>query len=589
MDENKKELETVEDAKSTAESPDPVEETEKAGSLPETEAAQAEDQPDPAENTTDNKETDEPDDKDEALESFLSREQKEKKAKSSGKHKPILILIIAVAAVAILAILLIVLRSNSQKKVTEETPVAELSLHVNDGVHEASISLDDNGNIEKNGTGSLITYVPSQVKQIDVENQNGSFSVTAETPSGEATVYKIVGFEKYPLQEGVADEIAKHSSAIDFSRIIEANANLADFGLDQPRATAKVTYTDDTSSIIRIGNEAAGEAGTYVAFGTTNDVYLVNSTDVQSFLYNVNEFISLNITDKMEDSENAAFSKATISGTHFDKNIVLVPNKDDALEAAYLLQEPLEVPANVIEANDIAGNIRGLYAEAVKCVNPSNDQLASYGLSKPYAQIDATYPDINITLQCSAPNDDGLVYVYNPDKNVIYSIQLAAVCWAKTSVQLLMPETPMNAKLKNVSDIDFSADDTDFSLKVTTNTETTTDDNGTEQENTTSTAAYNGKDLNTDDFNVFFQNITMVKNTGSADSDGKDKVMTVTLHYTTDRSADTLIVYSDGNSSKYIMEYNGTTIGTVSKTYINSLIEGAENLIAGKSVEGLSN
>ena len=37
------------------------------------------------------------------------------------------------------------------------------------------------------------------------------------------------------------------------------------------------------------------------------------------------------------------------------------------------------------------------------------------------------------------------------------------------------------------------------------------------------------------------------------------------------------------------MEYNGTTIGTVSKTYINSLIEGAENLIAGKSVEGLSN
>ena len=302
MDENKKELETVEDAKSTAESPDPVEETEKAGSLPETEAAQAEDQPVPAENTTDNKETDEPDDKDEALESFLSREQKEKKAKPSGKHKPILILIIALAAVAILVILLIVLRSNSQKKVTEETPVAELSLHVNDGVHEASISLDDNGNIEKNGTGSLITYVPSQIKQIDVENQNGSFSVTAETPSGEATVYKIVGFEKYPLQEGVADEIAKHSSAIDFSRIIEANANLADFGLDQPRATAKVIYTDDTSSIIRIGNEAAGEAGTYVAFGTTNDVYLVNNTDVQSFLYNVNEFISLNITDKMEDS-----------------------------------------------------------------------------------------------------------------------------------------------------------------------------------------------------------------------------------------------------------------------------------------------
>lgn len=590
MDENKNRSEAVEDPKPTAESPDPVgeKETDINTTSPETEMTRSEDQPaDAVEDLSENSDSGELDDKDEALQSFLNREQKEKKAKPASKRKPILILIIAAAAVAILVALLIVLRTTNQKKVTEETPVAELSLHVDDGVHEASISLDESGNIEKNGTGSLITYVPSQIKKIDVENQNGSFSVTADTPSGEATVYKLVGFEKYPLQEGVADEIAKHSSTIDFTRIIEANADLADFGLDKPRATAKVAYTDDTSSIIRVGNEAAGEAGTYVAFGTTNDVYLVNSDDVESFLYNVNEFISLNITDKMENSDNAEFSKATISGTHFDKNIVLVPNKDDALDTAYLLQEPYDVPANAIEANDIAGNIRGLYAEAVKCVNPSDDQLVTYGLSKPYAQIDATYPDVSITLQCSAPNDDGIVYVYNPDNQVIYSIQLAAVCWAKTSVELLMPENPMNARLKNVSDIDFSAGDTDFSIKVTTHTETTTDDNGTEQESSTSTASYNGKDLNTDDFNVFFQNIAMIKNIGASDSDGKDKVMSVTLHYTTDRSADTLTVYTGSDSSKYIMEYNGTTIGTVSKAYINSLIEGAENLIDGKAVEGL--
>ena len=529
-----------------------------------------------------------PDDKkeDEALNSFLSREQEVKKVKPTGKRKPLLILIIAVAAVAILAVLLIVLRINSKKTVTEETPAAEVSLSVNDGVHEANIALDDKGNILKNGSGSLLEYVPAQIKRIDVENQDGSFSVTAETPSGEATVYKVVGFEKYPLQEGVADDIAKHSSVIEFTRIIEANANLADFGLEEPRATAKVTYTDDTSSIIRVGNEAAGEAGTYVAFGTTKDVYLVNSSDVQSFLYSVNNFISLDITDKMEDSDNAAFSKATISGSHFDDEIVLVPNKDEAIEAAYLMTSPIEMPANAIEAGDIAGNIRGLYAESVVCVNPSEDQLASYGVDKPYAQINATYPDTDITLRCSAPKDDGIVYVFNPDKNVIYTIQLAAVCWAKTNVELLMPENPMNAKLRYIDEIAFSAGDTDFTLNVKTTVEETKDDSGNEQENVNSTASYNGKELNTDDFNVFFQNIAMIKNSGAAESDGKDKVMTVTFHYTTDRSADTLTVYS-GDGSQYIMAYNGKTIGTVSKTYISSLIEGADNLIAGKSVAGL--
>ena len=35
------------------------------------------------------------------------------------------------------------------------------------------------------------------------------------------------------------------------------------------------------------------------------------------------------------------------------------------------------------------------------------------------------------------------------------------------------------------------------------------------------------------------------------------------------------------------MEYNGNAIGTVSKSYISSLIEGADNLIAGKAVAGL--
>ena len=213
--------------------------------------------------------------------------------------------------------------------------------------------------------------------------------------------------------------------------------------------------------------------------------------------------------------------------------------------ALICLQEPLrQYLANAIEAGDIAGNIRGLYAESVVCVNPSDDQLSSYGVGKPYAQIDASYPDTDITLRSSAPKDDGIVYVYNPDKNVIYSIQLAAVCWAKTSVELLMPETPMNAKLRYIDEISFSAGDTDFTLNVKTDVETVTDDNGNEQENATSTATYNGKDLNTDDFNVFFQNITMIKNIGAADSDGKDKVMTVTLTYTTDRSADTLTVYS---------------------------------------------
>lgn len=524
-----------------------------------------------------------------ALESFLSREQAEQKPvkkKMKRSRKTLFIILGAVAVVAILVVVLILVR-GVHGTVEEEHPNAEISLDVNkDGVHEASVALDDNGKIKQDGMGELLSYATADVKKIDVENENGSFTVISSTSGDEATVYKIVGFEDYDLQEGVADNIATHTATLEFTRVLAVNANLADYGLDHPRATVKAQFSDDTSAIIYVGAEAAGEAGTYLGFGTSDTVYLVESDNVADYLYSVNDFISLDITATNEDSENAEFSTLTISGTHFDEPITLEPNTDEAIDASYLVTAPVKVFANAVEASDIAGNIRGLYAESVVCVNPSDDQLASYGLKEPYASVKASYPDTDISLSASAADDNGIVNVYNPDKNVIYTIQLAAVCWAKTSVEQLLPENPLPAKLKFVDSIDFAAGDKNYSIDVTTVIEETTDDSGTEQEVSTSTASCSGKDLNTDDFNVFFQNLNSIKNQGKAESNGKDTVMSVNLHYTTDRADDTLNVYT-GDKTNYILELNGTIVGTVSKAYIDSLIEGANNLIDGKAVAGL--
>lgn len=527
--------------------------------------------------------------KDTALESFLSRDQQEQKLSKQPmkkSRKTLFIIIGAVVLIAALIVLLIVLRSHPNTTSDEIHESAELTLDVNaDGVHEASVGLDENGQLKNDGAGTLLQYATADIKQIDVENEHGTFTVISDTPEGEATVYTIKGFEDYDLQSGVADEIATHSATIEFSRVIKVGADPADYGLDHPRATVKVQYKDDTSAVIRIGNEAAGEAGTYMSFGTSDTVYLISSETIESYLYSVNGLISLTITDTNEDSENAQFSSLTISGTHFDKSITLATNKDDAISASYLVTSPVSTIANAIEASDIAGNIRGLYAESVVCVNPSADQLASYGLSEPYATVKASYPDTDITLHASAPDDSGIVNIYNPDKNVIYTIQLAAVCWAKTSLDQLMPENPLPANMKNVGNIRFSDSSSDYSIDVKTVVEEVTADDGSEQQTYESTATCDGKDLNTESFNVFFQNLNAIKNQGKAEESGKDLLMTVTLTYTTDRSPDTLKVYSAASND--ILELNGTVIGTASKSYIESLIKGAHNLIKGETVEGL--
>lgn len=528
------------------------------------------------------------DDNDDALNSFLSREREEKKPAKVGKsRKSILILIIAAVVVAGLVLALILIR-KTPVPLEESSEPAEISLSVNkDGVHEASVPVGENGDILQNGAGTLLSYVPADISEINVENQGGSFTVSSSTPEGEATIYTLIGFEGYTLQEGIADEIASHASALDFGKIISVDSSLSDFGLDKPKATVQVKYNDDTTAVIHVGNDAVGEsAGTYITFGSSDTVYLVNSDDVSPFFYSVNNLISLTITDTVEDSNNSEFSTLTISGTHFKEPITIVPNTDKAINAVYLVTSPRRMYANATEGYDIAGNIRGLYAEEVVCVNPSKSQMQSYGLSEPYAKVVASYPDTDITLSASAPADNGLVYIYNPDTNVIYTIQLAAVSWAKTGLDLLMPENPLNIKVQYVSGIRFSAGNTNFAISVSSSSETVTDENGNEQEVLETAATYNGETLDETNFSVFFQNLNAIKNQGSTDSKGKNVVMNVIFTYSTGRDSDTLTVYSS-DATQYILELNGDIIGTASKSFIDNLIKGANNLINGEIVNSL--
>ena len=523
---------------------------------------------------------------DDALSSFLSREQEEKKpVKKSKINKKIVIPIIIAVAVVGLAVLLIVLRSQPPKSTTDPDSLipADISTDVNDkGEHEAKVTLDENGEIKHNGNGSLLTYVPADIKKIDVENDKGSFSVLSNTPEGEATVYTLVGFEDVGLQSGIADEVANAVSTVEFSKVVSADGNLADFGLEKPRAIATVSYNDGTTAVLKIGSEAAGGAGTYISMGTGKAVYLTDTDKVAPLLYGVNQLISLDITDTMEDSDNSQFSTLTISGSRYPDDITIVPNDDTAIDAVYLVTEPRRMFADAVESYDIAGSIRGLYADEVVCVHPSSGQLSDYGIADPYAKVTASYPDKDITLSCSAPGEQGVVYIYNPDKDIIFTIQQSAISWACTSVEALTPDLIISAKLTAVSEVQFSGGGKDYTFKVTSKTETVNNEEGDSEDVVTTTATYDGKELSSDNFAIFFQNLNGIKNSGDVGSGGS-KVMSFKFYYDNGREADTVTAYDIGEA-QYAIELNGEIVGSASKSYIDGLISDAEALINGENL-----
>ena len=519
------------------------------------------------------------DQQDEALESFLSRSQEPKKdenepAKKGKLSRGAIVLIAAIVIVAALIITIVVVANQPQKPVSDEElpekPVEMTTVVDEKGEHHVEIATDEEGEIAQNGYGDLISYVPAQISKIEIENTGGSFVVNSTTPEGEQTIYTITGFEGYELRAGMADAIANDAASLSFSTVAAVGGKLADFGLDKPRATVKVTYIDGTSATFRVGNEADGGYGTYVMMGDENNVYLVENEAVDSFLYSVLDMISYDITSKADTVEDDSFSSIELSGTHFDQPITLVPNTDEAVKTEYRMTAPQEMFVDNYEGNDIAGSIRDLYADSVVCVNPSDGQLSSFGVANPYAKVYAVYPDAEITLCCSAPGDDGKVNIYNPDKGIIYTISGSALGWATTNMEQLLPKTVIELNIDVVSKIDVISGGKEYSIGLTHKKETVINENGDTEEVNAWEAKMNNKVLPEDNFRVFFQNFNIMSNLGMVDESGSNVIYQWKVSYTNGRGDDTIAIYDNGGKSCPVV-MNGVIIGSVSKSHAAAL------------------
>ncbi len=534
-----------------------------------------------------------------ALSSFLERESNAEKTNKDESNKKLSktalwFIIAGVAVVLVAAIIALLITMPSKSEEPEYDSGTPITLTIDEeGEHQANVLLNEKGKLDNNSYGTLIEYVPAQIAKIEVENAGGSFTVLSETPvtineetgqeESDATIYTLVGFDDSLVKTGAPDNIANDVAKMEFTSVADpAGEKGSDFGFDNPRATVKTTYTDDTTSTIIVGDAAPAEAGSYVMFGDSKVVYVVSNDAVDSLLYSVLDLITLNINDAASTTENAEFESLTLSGSAFESKIELRPNEDKAIDTTYKMIAPKKMFVSETEASNITGGIRGLHAEEAVCVNPSASQLSQYGLSSPYAQLSAVYPDTTVNLKASSPKDD-MVYLL-ADSNVVYKVKTSAVMWVYTSLDKLVPDTVIDPNFDSLSKIEVTDASGTYVFDVTTSSQSVSTTEGTEETVNTTTATYNGKKLDSDNFYVFYQNICSMQNAGNATQAGSGTPeLTIRLSYSTGRATDTITIYPTGNT-KYIAHLNGDVQSLVFKSYCTKLSESVQNLITGKTV-----
>lgn len=511
------------------------------------------------------------------------------------KKKTKILIIVAAAAVVLAAVMLLLIflpKGDTEYEIDEGV---DMTATVDEaGIHQVKINTNENGEIENNSYGTLIEYVPADIEKIHLENTSGTVDITSYTPvnedgTTEATVYTVVGFEDFDLQTGAADLIASAVTSLDFSTVISLDgAKSSECGFDSPAATATVTYSDGTKAVFIMGDNAPQSTGTYMKFGTGDTVYLVATDDVSALSTSLTGLISLTINDTPSDPDNLVFSKITLTGSNFPEKIVIEPNTNTNNSATNVLTSPVKCFASESESSNVSGAIRGLYATSVALVNPSDSQLKSVGLSAPYAQLEAVYPDETVTLFASAPDSEGSIYLMEKGGKVVYTISSEKLAWATTSFDKLMSEYVLHPEFEELSQITVNNGSKTYTFDISSKKTTTTDDDGSETTTTTTTVKYGNKEIDTGYFTTFFQNVSMLERTdASTDRASGTPMLTVTYKYASDGSTDTVKFYSSENS-RYLATLNDSTVGYVYKTYINKLIDQVATVAENKEVDAFA-
>ena len=543
-------------------------------------------------------------DYDELLGKFENPKESASSSKKKNSHIKALIICIIAVVVLVGAGALLIFAPKGEPESKSSGGAAQVKTEIGkDKVRELKVKTDSNGKITQNGSGELVGKVPADVTEIKIKNSKGSYTLLSYTPKKktketdpdtgktkyktEETQYTLKGYENFKLQDGIPDEVANSCSTMEFKSVISENAgsNLSDFGLDKPRAVATVTFEDGTKAIIKVGADAAQQLGTYVMYGSNKTVYLCASEQPSKLLYGVTDFISKEINKSISDEGSAEFSRLTLSGTHFKNNIVLKPNSDTKhISNTHIITSPYSDFADDTEASQVQGAIRGLNAESVAAVKPNSGTIAKYGLSNPYAKLDAVYSDATVRLIASKPDSKGNCYLMKTGGNVIYKIGRASIPWIDTTAEKLLTKYVFKPELSSLKQMSVTLSKKTYDFDIKTTVTTSKDENGEETSSSDTRTKYNGNEIEEGNFETYFGNANLItKADNSSKNASGSPALTIKYTYESGRKPDTVSFYKSG--TKYIAVVNSKTVGTVISTYVEKLIDQTPEVAQDKEVK----
>lgn len=259
------------------------------------------------------------------------------------------------------------------------------------------------------------------IKQVSIKNANDDYSLHYDS---DAKRMVIKGYEDITVDEELSNTLIAYTTVITAFDKVENQGDLKEYGLDNAAATATVTYTDDSSVTINVGNLAPSEDGYYARISGDDTVYIIESDYVSLFLVRASAFADTTLlttpTVKKDDANGVAVLKSIkYSGKNYPTPLSIRRSYyTDSAEItlfSYVVDKPFLRGIKDAVSTDI-GNFKSLKASQALYLHPTADQKKKLGFNDPL-----TIMEITMAVETPEDAESSTSLDEEAEKNIYYN------------------------------------------------------------------------------------------------------------------------------------------------------------------------
>lgn len=446
------------------------------------------------------------------------------------------------------------------------------------------------------GNVKVYEFKTENVRDVVVENVVGGYTLSYVKEK----TWTVKGTDSgFLTDKDLKDTLLSCTEFIATKLISEKPTNMEAYGLDKPKATATISYSTGEKMTVLVGNDNPS-GGTYIYVKENDKIYLSESSFAEVFLQKNTAFLDMSVVNAIETDEDGneidpKITKITYTGPALKSPIVIEQNpeyvtqlkeleeKGDGAEeegvtvnaSQFIFTSPMVADVSNDAFEGMQYQYYGLVATDIYATKPTSKQISDCGLKNP--QVVISLYDKNGTTKINLGNklkidDTEYYYVMSSGKKPIFIVEASNFTFFEEDLINYMSAIVVNVMIDDIKTLTVEMDGKKYVFE----------ESGTGEE---LVVRYNGKKLSTAEYRDLYQLVMLVYCEESVEPGQYKGDASLKLTYTyRDREKVDVVEYVKVATRKYMIRRNGSDLALVRSKYVDTLVYGVNELVAGRDV-----